>query len=104
MNRVVLLDAVVAELFGEVDDAVQRPALEGQDLLLRGDVRLEQDLLLQILHGVVSTDVQGDRLARDELHEDLERVLSTKYGTSHVADVQGVLHDLAVVKELHLTV
>ena len=98
------LDVVVAELFLDVVDAGQRLALEGQDLQMHGGVLLEPDLLLHLIDVGVSPDVQGDRLARDGLHEDLELVLSTNYGLAHFADVQGALHDLAVVKEPHLIV
>ena len=105
VNRGPLLDVEVAELFLDDENAGQRLALEGQDLLLCGDTRLFPDLVLRLIDVVVSPDIQGDRLARDGLHEDLELVLSTKYGLFHVVDVQdGLLHGLAVVKELHLIV
>ena len=73
-----------------------------------GDALLVPDLVLHVRDGVVSPDVQGDRLALEVLHGDLELVLSMNYGLVHFADIQdALLHFadvLAVVKELHLIV
>ena len=109
VNRGLLLDVVVAELSLEVEDVGQQLALEDQvELNMWGDVFLLLDLALHHRDGVVSPDVQGDRLAHEVLHEDLEIVPSTDYGLLHYADVQdAILHFadvLGVVKELHLIV
>ena len=89
-----------------------------QDLALVGQVTVHAvdpplTLIQQVakphLHlvGVVARpDMHGDRLARAELHEDLEPMLSTKHGDRHAADVQDILGDdvILVVKEPHLIV
>ena len=61
------LDVVVAEHV----IIVQLLALEDQVLLVGRDAPLVLDLGLQVGGGGVRRDIQGDRLARDGLHEDL---------------------------------
>ncbi|MNR33275.1 hypothetical protein D3C85_1509360 [compost metagenome] len=67
MQRAFLLDVVV----GQGSPVLKLLSSEDQPLLFRRNALLVLDLLFHLLDRVASLDLQGDRLARQGLDEDL---------------------------------
>merc|ERR1712027_297844 len=67
MKGGLLLDVII----GKGPTVFQLLTSEDQSLLFRWDSFLVLDLCLDVLDGVVRLDVQGDRLSREGLDEDL---------------------------------
>merc|ERR1719198_1607430 len=96
MERRLLLDVVIRERAA----VLELLAREDEALLIRRNALLVLDLLLHVVDRVRRLDVEGDRLARQSLDEDLHAAAQAQHEVERRLLLNVVVRERAAVLEL----